>query len=103
MECIHNNRACYKNGFYCEDCNTFFSKDSPTYRRDELLSSIWMVLHNINAKKVREGSHAIDALMMRDKIGIGIDHENYQDLIEEAEKIMEKYGETSESCKIVLK
>jgi len=53
MKCNHKARIRYTHGFYCEDCNTFFDKDSPTYRADALLSSIWMVLHNINAESHR--------------------------------------------------
>ena len=98
MSCKHNQRARYTHGFYCEDCKTFFPKDSPTYRSDELMSSIYMVLHNIWCDTKNE-----ECLKMRDKIGIGIKHENYEELISEAEIIMEKHSKNSESASIALK
>ena len=55
IACIHNARCRYLHGYYCEDCDTFFHKDSDTYRSDELLQSIWMVLHNINVDLSRAG------------------------------------------------
>lgn len=39
---------------------------------------------------------------MRDKIGIGIEHNNYEELIAEAEFIMTRHGVNSESCAVVL-
>lgn len=103
MKCTHSHRCRYTHGFYCEDCATFFDKDSPTYRSGELLSSIWMVLHNIDADSVGSGGPEIlEALTMRDKIGIGKQHEDYEALIAEAEAVMAKYGTTSSSATLVL-
>lgn len=100
MDCSHNQRCRYTTGFLCEDCGEFFDKDSPTYRSDELLADIWMVLHNV---WVNDDS-ALDALAMRDEIGIGKDHSaDYEDLIERAEVIMSKYGKTRDSATITLR
>lgn len=94
MTCAHNQICRYTHGFHCEDCNTFFPKDSPTYRSSQLLSSIWMVLHNLQKP---------DADAMRDKIGIGEKHENYEALIAEAEVIMAKYKVNSDSATFTLR
>jgi len=103
MPCRHNARCRYTHGFFCEDCNTFFPKDSPTYRSSELLSDIWMVLHNINADLGQSGeSHIEEIAELADRIGIGVKHENYEKLIAEAEKLMAKYGKNSESASFVL-
>ena len=104
VNCRHNARCRYTNGFHCEDCNTFFHKDSPTYRRGELLSTIWMVLHNINAQRSREGlDEDKEVAAMREKIGIGVDHENYEELITEAETVMWKHRVNSGSAQVVLR
>lgn len=103
MECKHNQRTRYSNGYFCEDCNIFFHKDSPTYRSGELLSSIWMVLNNINANSVQSGGPRIkEALNMRDKIGIYKEHVNYEELISEAEIILSKYNLNSDSATIKM-
>ena len=102
--CSHNQRCRYTHGFYCEDCNTFFKKDSPTYRSGELLSSIWMVLNNINVDLFRAGEAKDEEVKkMKDKIGIGIVHDNYEELIEDAEVIMGKYRTNSEAANLELK
>jgi len=105
MKCIHNHRCRYTDGFYCEDCNTFFGKDTPTYRSGELLSSIWMVLHNINVDRVRAGNVVdVDVLSLKDEIGIGIGkkHENFEELISKAEIIMTNHLKNSNSASITL-
>lgn len=103
MECIHNARARSTEGFFCEDCNTFFGNDSPTYRSGELLSSIWMVLHNINVSFYRAGEKTSEEIVnMKNKIGIGVAHENYEELISEAEILMSKYNKTAKSATMVL-
>lgn len=103
--CIHNQRCRYTHGFYCEDCNVFFSKHSPTYRSSELLSSIWMVLNNINAARSRTNLPKLeDVDQIQNKIGIGVSHpDNFEELIKEAEIIMSRYGKHSESASILLK
>ena len=63
-----------------------------------------MVLHNINVQRSREGQDKdADVKTMMDKIGIGIKHENYEELIAEATVIIEKYGKDSESATVTLK
>jgi len=103
VNCRHNARCRYTHGFYCEDCETFFSKDSPTYRAGELLSSIWMVLNNINVDRYRndlEPSEDVSALI--EEIGIGKRHENYEDIINRAEMVIATYGKNSNSASITL-
>ncbi len=46
IDCKHNNRVRYMNGFKCLDCNTFFDKDTKVYKLSEGLSDLWCVLHN---------------------------------------------------------
>lgn len=102
--CTHNHRARYTHGFYCEDCDTFFDKKSPTYRSTELLSNIWMVLWNINADRVRARQRKIaEVTRLMNKVGIGVRHKDYESLIAEAERMMKKYGKNSESATRVLR
>ena len=97
----HNSRCRYADGFHCNDCGEFFDEDSPTYRSGELLMSIYMVLHNISADIRRNNKEPDEVLQgMMDKIGIGIEHENYEDLITEAEVIMERYNKNSNSSSV---
>lgn len=104
IKCIHNDRTRFTNGFHCHDCGTFFEKDTPTYRSDELLSKIWMVLHNINADRMRKNKKRIvEVDSMRDKIGIGKSHDNYEELIAEAEIITAAHGKNSKSATLVLR
>lgn len=99
----HNSRRRYTDGFLCNDCGEFFSKDSPTYRSGELLSSLWMVLCNIRAEFIRnEEEPDKEVVAMIEKIGIGIVHEDYEELIAEVETIMTKYGKNSESANITM-
>ena len=95
LTCTHNQRCRYAHGFFCEDCNTFFARNSATYRSGELLRSIWMVLNNINATSLQSGGPGVqEALAMRDKIGIGTRHDDYEALIAEAEVVMAKHRVT---------
>lgn len=104
MDCIHNARCRYTHGFYCEDCSTFFPKESATYRSDELLSSIRMVLNNINVDLVRANKskdEEIENLM--DIIGIGKKHANYEELITQSQVLMKKYSKNEKSATMMLK
>lgn len=104
MECMHNKICRYTDGFQCRDCGTFFSNDSPTYRSGEMLTSIWMVLNNINVKRSRAGmSKDPEVSNMKGEIGIGIKHNNYEDLITRSEVIMAKHNKNSDSAKVELK
>lgn len=101
--CVHNQRERYSNGYYCSDCKTFFSKDSPTYRQTELLSSIWMVLWNINTERTMAGlDYLDDVTKLSDEIGVGKLHDNYEELISKAEVLMAKYGKNSDSATVLL-
>ena len=101
--CTHNQRCRYTDGFYCEDCKTFFPRDSATYRSGQLLSSIWMVLHNINAERGRRSlPYFDDVTVIKGKIGIGKKHENFEELITEAELVMKNHGVTSRSATVLL-
>ena len=101
--CNHNQRCRYTHGFYCEDCDTFFSKESEAYRQDELLGNLYLGLHNINADSHISGHGDIKEIVdMMDKIGIGIKRENYEELISETEAIMKKYRKGVDSYMLVL-
>ena len=101
-ECGHNKRTRYEHGFYCNECNTFFDKDSPTYRSDELLSSVWMVLSNLNYGKRGTKLFRKDAEDMMNKIGIGKKHNNFEELLSEAKIIINKYGADEDSASMIL-
>lgn len=101
--CLHNQRSRFTNGFYCRECLEFFDKDSPTYRSGELLSSIWMVLHNINVDRHRAELESLEEVAsLKEEIGIGKKHDNYEDIISRAEIVMAKYGKSSESASVTL-
>jgi len=101
--CRHNDRCRYTTGFYCHDCDTFFDKDSDTYRSGELLSSLWMVLHNINVQRYRDGLEPDEEVSrMVDKIGIGEKHDDYESIIAEAEVIMSLHGVGADSASVEL-
>lgn len=102
--CDHNKRCRYAHGFFCEDCGTFFPKESATYRSGEYLSSLWMACHNINASALQAGKPEVpEAIEMRDKIGIGKRHANYEELIAEAEAMLAKYGSHGEAATLTLR
>ena len=87
--CEHNNRCRYTHGFYCEDCGTFFPKESPTYRSDEYLAELWMACHNINARALQDNKPAVpEAIAMRDRIGTRTKHTDYELLISEVEAFL---------------
>lgn len=93
MNCIHNQRTRYTHGFYCEECNTFFAKDSAVYRQYELLPLLYIGLHNINVYRYRDNKKEyLDVIKLQDKIGVGVQHDNYEDLITEAEILLTKYN-----------
>lgn len=98
----HNRRERYTHGFFCRDCQQFFSKDSATYRSSELLAAIWCVLHNLYCASCRAGIPLEDVKQMRDKIGLGKKHSNYEEIIEEATRLMAKYGVDENSATHVL-
>lgn len=102
-DCSHDHRCRYTHGFYCEDCDRFFSKESATYRSGEYLCMLWMACANVNAEALQAGKpEVVDAIKMRDKIGIGKKHEDYEGLIAEAEALLAKYGKTGESAMVIL-
>jgi len=103
VSCNHNARCRYTDGFYCEDCKIFFNKDSSTYRSGEMLSSIWMVLHNINVDRHRNSLPELkDVAEIKEEIGVGKRHDNYEDIIARAEVVMTKYGKNADSAVMTL-
>lgn len=104
MNCIHNERTRYNTGFQCNDeCGLFFPKDSPIYRKDELLSTMWMILHNINVDRSREDKpEDKEAQILKDEIGIGVKHENYEELISRAEIIIKKHRLDEDAATVFL-
>lgn len=104
MICDHRHRCRYTDGFYCEDCKTFFRKDSPTYRSDELLSDIEMTLGNITCDLMRDKMPPdLEIEQIRDKINSKRFHDDYEAIIADAEKIMSRYGKNANSCTIILR
>jgi len=104
MNCDHNHRNRFSDGFFCEDCGIFFQKDSPTYRKTELLSDIYLVLHNVNAKRYQAGLPLIDEIKtMLEEIGINKKHDNdYEELIAKAEVLMSRYNVNSDSATVLI-
>jgi len=103
-ECIHNATTRYVDGFYCNDCQIWYDKDSTTYRSTHLLESIYLVLNNINVEQWRtNGTMIIEVGRMKEKIGIMVKHKNYEELISQAEVIMSRHGKHSNSPTIQLK
>lgn len=45
----HNHRRRTTDGFYCDDCGHFFSKDSEDYIRTETMSSMYFACWNVRA------------------------------------------------------
>lgn len=98
--CRHNQRSRFNNGFYCEDCKTFFHKSSSTYRKDELLGNIWMSVHNIY---LDTGSSIKELFDLRDEIGTRKNHDDdYEELIEKSIKILKKYHRDENSAMLRL-
>jgi len=104
MDCRHNHRCRYTHGYLCEDCRQFFPRDSVTYRSTELLSSLWMVLHNLDASSQQKGGPPrLDAITVRDKLNIGGEFDpDYEALIAEAEAVMKKYGVNDRSADVPI-
>ena len=103
-KCVHNHRMRFTTGFFCEDCGQFFAKDSPTYRSDEYLGTLWMACHNVNAAALQAGKPEIpEAIAMRDKIGVRKKHANYEELIAEAEAFLAKHGSSSSNATVTLR
>ena len=67
------------------------------------MSSLWMACHNINARALQAGKQEVaEATAMRDKIGIGVRHANYEELIAEAEAVLAKYGSHGDAAIFTL-
>lgn len=101
--CLHRHTCSYTSGFYCEDCGNFFDKASPTYRSTALLTSLAMVMNNINADRCRSGRHGdedVDAMV--DKLIATKPDDDYEGVIAEAEIIMLKYNVNSESASVTI-
>lgn len=91
MTCSHNKRSRSTTGFQCTDeCGQWFSKDSPTYRKDEYMSSLWMHLHNTGIYLRTNDIDDTAIVAMKDEIGIGIKHDNYEELITKAEALIKR-------------
>ena len=102
-QCAHDHKFRYSDGFYCENCDQFFHKDSPTYPGSELLSTLWLALHNLNAQRSMAGlTQAEDAEEMMDKIGTGTIHEHPEFLIRGARAILKRYEFDEESIYVAL-
>ena len=102
--CEHNQRTRYTTGFQCENCDTFFPKNSPTYRADEYINTLWMSVHNVNAKALQAGLPEIpEAIKLRDEIGIGVKHINYEEVITKAEDFLALHGVNANDAIIIVR
>lgn len=98
----HNQRIRYKSGFFCEDCWTWFSRDSDTFRRCELPSRLWCVVHNIGARASRAGEDMPDVKEICD----GLNQENEiarESWIVRAEHFIRLHGQDEHSASIELR
>lgn len=98
--CRHSHRCRYGDGFKCEDCGRFIERSSPEYRRDEEMSNAWCELHNL---PIHHPESAIEATSLRDEIGIGIDHDNYEELLSRAQSLLSKYGRDFDTSVVTLR
>lgn len=100
----HNQRTRYTHGFLCEDCNRWFGYNTPVYRELELLSSVYMVLSNINVDLIREGlSKDKEVTDLMNRIGISKDHSHdFEELIYESQILMFKHGKNENSASFTL-
>ena len=103
--CKHNSISRFTHGFFCLDCDTFFSKYSSVYMKTEMMSDIWMTLWNINVDLRRSGKKIDKKICsMLDKIGIGKNHDkDYRKIICESNKLMNKYNKNSDSSTVTFK
>jgi len=63
-----------------------------------------MVLNNINVARYRAGKEPYqDVADMKERIGIGKTHEDYEEIIKECEIILKKYGQNFNSATIMVK
>ena len=102
--CRHNNRCRYTDGYFCEDCKTFFPKDSAVYRRTELPLNLIIVLHNLRIDLKREGKDASVVLGLFDKFRKtpSMTSDDLDALVAEAEQELAKHGLNSDSASITL-
>lgn len=104
MNCIHNARSRYTHGYHCRDCDTFFPCESSTYRKTEYMTSLWMALHNLEVRYQNSKLPLPDDVRnIKEKIGIGEVHEDYETLIAEAEAVLRSHSASVESIYVELK
>jgi hypothetical protein len=91
MSCTHNNRTRYTDGYRCTEpdgCGLWIEAASPEYRQDEYMSTLWMKLNNVGVDLREQGKADNKIMAMKRDIGIGIKHENYEELITKAETLI---------------
>lgn len=92
--CTHENQCLYTHDFFCEDCGSFFPKDSATYRRHVHLTDLRLECHNVSARSWQASKVIVpEALALADKISAAGAPDNYEELIAEAESFLAKYRE----------
>ena len=103
----HNQRCRYTHGFHCEDCDTFFPRESPTYRRHEEISSLEMVIHNIGCDygKAKEPKPPeIEAFYdrTRHKAVMMLTDAEVEALIDELMTFIHAHGKNADSATLTL-
>lgn len=100
-ECPHRHRCRFVHGYLCEDCRSFFPRESETYRRTEWPDELSMVLHNINVQIVREGGERIPEI---DQAGDDLRPRPCPErAIVAAERMVAKYAGLAETATVVLR
>ncbi len=102
----HNQRCRYSHGFLCEDCGEFFPKDSATYIRYELPSTISMVVWNIGVEYSRAGKEVPAEIKSvgdkLDKVTKDDNAKRREDVLNEALRLIARYKKTPESATMLL-
>lgn len=104
--CAHNNRCRYTNGFYCDDCEIFFPKNSPTYRREEYPFTLILVIHDIRADCLRNGKAVppeVRELMDRLEQAKRLSDAGLDMVLTDALVFIHSHGQTDESATVEIK
>lgn len=90
----HNQRCRHTNGYHCDDCNTFFEKESEDWKRTEGLSDCWMILHNINAMCLRSKADTpSDVLELRKEYDVLSERQAFEIPMNEVQSMLDRCHE----------
>lgn len=100
----HNQRMRYLQGFYCEDCDTFYPRKSETYQRYEYVDTLYLVVANIGGDFFRSKKPIpTEIVSMKNRLEDGEKSAELNVLIKEALALIRRYGKTDRSAIIILK